>query len=69
MIRWDDATSSKSNLRVERWYEVQWEPVMTFELEERRQAHEFALKLSMTKRVPVQLAVFEDGKKVSGDPA
>ena len=41
---------------------------MNFELDELRQAHEFALKLSLSTRIPAELAVFEDGQKLSGDP-
>lgn len=68
LIRWPDSTSSTANLRVERWCVSQWEPVMNFELDELRQAHEFALKLSLSTRIPAELAVFEDGQKLSGDP-
>lgn len=39
---------------------------MDFALSESDQADEFALKLSMTKRVPIEMAVFEDGEKVEG---
>lgn len=68
VIRWTDPTSSRVNLAVQRWCAGQWEPVGpagNFALHESEQAHEFALKLSMTKRVPVEMAVFEDGEKIS----
>lgn len=37
---------------------------MNFELNQSAQASDFAMKLSMSKRVPVEMAVFEDGEKV-----
>lgn len=64
VIRWTDPTSSTTQLMVQRWCAGQWEPVLKFELHEFDQAHEFAMKLSMTKRFPVELAVFHDGEKV-----
>ena len=65
VIRWTDPTSSVVNLRVDRWCAGQWDPVMTFELNESEQANEFAMKLSLTKRDPVEMVVFEDGQKLS----
>jgi hypothetical protein len=65
IIRWTDPTSSSVNLRVLRWCDAQWEPVKDFGLHESEQANEFAMKLSMSKRVPVELAVFEDGEKLA----
>lgn len=64
IIRWTDPTSSLVNLRVLRWCDAQWEPVKDFPLNESEQANEFAMKLSMTKRIPVEMAVFEDGEKL-----
>lgn len=65
IIRWTDPTSSQATLRVQRWCDGQWEPVRDFGLHESEQAHEFAMKLSLTKRIPVEMAVFEDGEKLS----
>lgn len=64
IIRWTDPTSSSVSLRVQRWASGQWDPVQDFPLNESEQANEFAMKLSMTKRDPVELARFEDGQKV-----
>lgn len=64
IIRWTDPTSSEATLRVQRWCDGQWEPVRDFGLHESEQAHEFAMKLSLTKRIPVEMAVFEDGEKL-----
>lgn len=66
IIREPDATSSLVRLVVQRWNVGQWENVMNFELGESEQAHEFAMKLSMSKRVPNEIAQFEDGKEVGG---
>jgi hypothetical protein len=69
IIRWTDPTSSLVNLRVLRWCDGQWEPVGPpgeFPLNESERANEFAMKLSLTKRVPVELAMFEDGEKLEG---
>jgi hypothetical protein len=68
IIRWTDPTSSQATLRVLRWCDGQWEPVRDFGLHESEQANEFAMKLSLTKRVPVEMAVFEDGEKLSESP-
>jgi hypothetical protein len=68
IIRWTDPTSSAARLGVDRWCEGQWEPVKDFGLYESNEANEFAMKLSMTKRVPVEMAVFEDGEKLGPDP-
>lgn len=71
IIRWTDPTSSQVNLAVQRWCAGQWElvgPAGTFALHESEQAHEFAMKLSLTKRFPVEMAVFEDGEKLSESP-
>jgi hypothetical protein len=67
IIRWTDPTSSHVTLRVQRWCDGQWEKVIDFPLHESEQANEFAMKLSMTKRVPVEMAVFEDGRKIQAD--
>ncbi len=64
VIRCTHPLSSAANLRVERWCVGQWEPVINFELNQSEPANEFALKLSLTKRVPVEMAVFEDGEKL-----
>jgi len=64
IIRWTDPTSSAARLRVDRWCDGQWEPVKDFGLYEANEADEFAMKLSMTKREPTELAVFEDGEKL-----
>lgn len=70
IIRWPDPVSSQALLSVERWCAGHWEPVRKFQLGESDIASEFALKLSMSKRNPVETIVFEDGEKVdpSGDP-
>jgi len=65
IIRWTDPTSSLVNLRVQRWCAGQWERVLDFPLNESEQANEFAMRLSFTKRVPVETATFEDGKELS----
>lgn len=65
IIRWTDPTSSAARLRVDRWCDGQWEPVKNFGLYEANEADEFAMKLSMTKRTPVELAAYEDGEKIS----
>ena len=65
VIRWTDPTSSAVKLRVMRWCAGQWEHVPPdFELSQPDQANEFAMKLSMTKREPVETAAFEDGEKI-----
>ncbi len=66
VIRWTDPTSSLVNLRVMRWSAGQWERVEggDFALNQFEAANEFAMKLSLTKRVPVEMAVFEDGEKM-----
>lgn len=64
IIRWTDPTSSQATLRVQRWCEGQWEPVRDFGLHESEQANEFAMKLSMSLRAPIEVAVYQDGKKV-----
>lgn len=69
VIRDPDPTSSQVRLAVQRWSSGQWEHVMNFQLHEFDQAHEFAMKLSLTKRFPIEMAVFEDGEKQSGEPA
>jgi hypothetical protein len=69
IIRWTDPTSSVVTLRVLRWCDAQWEPVREFPLNESEQANEFAMKLSLTKRVPVEMAVFEDGEKLVPVPS
>lgn len=70
VVQVPDALSSQVKLDVQRWCGGQWEHVMNFELHEFDQAHEFAMKLSMTKRVPTETAVYLDGEKVeaSGEP-
>lgn len=69
IVRNPDALSSAVNLDVQRWSDGQWKHVIYFELSESAQANEFAMKLSLTKRIPVEMAVFEDGEKLSGEPA
>lgn len=64
ILRWTDPTSSQATLRVLRWCDAQWEPVKDFGLHESEQANEFAMKLSLTKREPTELAVLEDGEKL-----
>lgn len=64
VVRTPAALSSTVVLDVQRWCGGQWEHVMNFELHESEQATEFAMKLSMSKRFPVELAVFEDGQKL-----
>lgn len=64
VIRWTDPTSSVVQLAVQRWCVGQWEPVRDFPLNESTQAGDFAMRLSMSKRVPVEMVVFEDGEKV-----
>lgn len=64
VIRAPDPTSSDLRIAVQRWSSGQWEHVTYFGMNQSEEAGEFAMKLSMTKRVPVELAVFEDGKKV-----
>jgi hypothetical protein len=74
VIRWTDPASSSVFLRVERWCDGQWEFVPAgssttylngmFSLDKSEQAHEFAMKLSLSKRDPVEMAVFEDGQKL-----
>lgn len=68
VIRWTDPTSSLTNLQVQRWCAGLWENVMYFALHESEAANEFAMKLSLTKRVPVEMAVFEDGEKLQRLP-
>lgn len=68
VMRWTDPTSSAARLRVDRWCDGQWEPVKDFGLYESNEANEFAMKLSMTKREPAELAVFEDGHKLERVP-
>lgn len=61
-----DPTSSQAVLEVQRWCSGQWEHVINFQLHASEQANEFAMKLSMTKRIPTELAVYLDGEKVEG---
>lgn len=68
IIRWTDPTSSQVDLRVQRWCSGQWETVGTFDLHQSAEADEFALKLSLSKRVPIEVAMFEDGKKLESHP-
>lgn len=67
IIRWTDPTSSNVTLRVQRWCAGQWELVDggEFGLHQSDQANEFAMKLSMSKREPVEMAMFEDGEKLA----
>lgn len=65
VVRAPFALSSMTTLAVQRWCDGQWELVMNFELHESEQANEFAMKLSLTKRVPLEIALYEDGKKLS----
>lgn len=69
VIRWTDPTSSDTKLVVQRWCSGQWEFVKPFALNESEQANEFAMRLSMTKREPVQVATFEDGEKLESRSA
>ncbi len=64
VIRWTDPTSSAVKLRVLRWCAGQWEKFEggEFELGQSDKANEFAMKLSLSKRDPVAIAMFEDGK-------
>lgn len=64
VIRWTDPLSSLANLAVQRWYDGKWEHVINFALHESEQANEFAMKLSLTKRIPVEMAVYQDGEKL-----
>lgn len=65
VIRWTDPLSSHVHLVVQRWCAGQWEPVgVNFELNQSEAAHDFTLKLSLTKRFPVEMAVFEDGNRL-----
>lgn len=65
IIRWTDPTSSMVTLRVQRWSSGQWETVGDdWPLSQSEQANEFAMKLSMSKRDPIEMAVFEDGRKL-----
>ena len=69
VIRWTDPTSSQANLAVQRWCAGQWEsvgPEGNFPLCESEQANEFAMKLSMSKRIPTELTMYNDGEKVEG---
>lgn len=70
VIRWTDPTSSLVSLRVQRWCAGQWEYLYDgeFGLNQSEQANEFAMKLSLTQRVPVEMTVFEDGNKLSESP-
>lgn len=67
VIRRPDPTSSEVTLVVQRWCDGQWENVRDFSLSETDQAHAFAMGLSLTKRVPVEIAAYEDGEKISED--
>lgn len=67
ILRRPDPTSSTVLLEVQRWCASQWEHVMNFEFSASEQANEFAMKLSMSKREPVEMAAFEDGQKVQAD--
>ena len=63
VIRDPDPTSSGLRITVQRWNSGQWEHVTYFGMNQSEEANEFAMKLSMTKRDPVELAVFQDGQK------
>jgi len=65
VVRLPDPTSSEVKLVVQRWCAGQWEFVQPFALSESEQANEFAMKLSMTKREPAEMATFVDGEKVT----
>jgi hypothetical protein len=69
VIRWTDPATSAERLRVDRWCDGQWQPAKDFGLYESNEANEFAIKLSMTKREPSELAVFEDGEKLERETA
>lgn len=69
VMRDPDPTSSQARLTVQRWFGGQWDLVRSFELHEFDQAHEFAMKLSMSKRDPTELAAFDDGEKAEAVPA
>lgn len=68
ILRWTDPTSSQVLLRVCRWCDGQWEKVLDFSLTEAEQANEFASKLSLSKRIPTEMATYEDGEKVIPTP-
>jgi hypothetical protein len=65
IIRCPDPTSSSVTLVVQRWCDGQWEYVKDFPLSESDQAHAFAMGLSLTKRIPVEVAVFDDGTNLT----
>jgi hypothetical protein len=67
VIRWSDPLSSGIKLRVQRWCVSQWEDVLDFSLAELSQAYEFAMRLSLSPRISVEISTFEDGRKVNGD--
>lgn len=69
VIRWTDPVSSWTTLAVQCWSAGKWEHALNFELSQVKQANEFAMELSMKKEVPVEMAMFEDGQKLSGEPA
>jgi len=69
VIRWTDTATSFTDLRVQRWCVGQWEPVLNFRLDESEQANEFAFRLSLSKRFPVEVVVFEDGEKIVPVPS
>lgn len=68
VIRAPDPTSSDLRIAVQRWSSGQWEHVTYLGMNQSEEAGEFAMKLSMTKRVPVEMAVFEDGEKLQRVP-
>jgi hypothetical protein len=69
VVRRPDPGSSFANLAVQRWCDGQWEHVINFGLHESDEAHKFAMKLSLSKRIPVEMAVFEDGEKIVPVPS
>ena len=68
IIRWTDPVSSGASLRVQRWCAGQWEPVRDFSLGESDPAYDFAMKLSMSQRLPTEIAMFKDGDKLGSLP-
>lgn len=68
IIRWTDPVSSGASLRVQRWCAGQWEPVRDFSLGESDPAYDFAMKLSMSQRLPTEIAAFKDGEKADSHP-
>jgi hypothetical protein len=45
-----------------------WDTVKDFELDDYDKVTAFAMDLSLTKKTPLEMAVFEEGKQISGEP-